>query len=263
MPALRYYGGKFRCARKIAAHFPPHLCYVEPFGGACGVLLRKEPSDLEVYNDLNGRLVNFFRMVRDRPQQLIRLLKRTPYSREEFLGAYEQAADPMEDARRFFVTAWQSFGGASGTRRTGWKRMHRKWDNCRAHITADWVNAIRNLALVRQRFERVQIEHDDALAVIARYDSPDALFYVDPPYPSETRNRRWCQRAYSHEMGALDHELLAAALMRVQGTVVLSSYPNEQYSRLFSGWHRVEFQAQTMNRTSATEVLWMNKAPSL
>lgn len=149
--------------------------------------------------------------------------------------------------------------GATGTRRTGWKRMHRRWDNCRVHVTTDWINACRNLINVRRRFERVQIERDDALAVIARYDSPTALFYVDPPYPSETRNRRWCQRAYSHEFAAMDHELLAAALGKCQGGVIVSSYPNEQYARLFKGWKRIEFQAQTMNRTSATEVLWLNE----
>lgn len=258
MPALRYYGAKFRAGRKIAALFPPHLCYVEPFGGACGVLLRKDPSDLEIYNDLNGRLVNFFRILREKPSALIRLLKRTPYSREEFLLSYEPSEDPLEDARRFFVSAWQSFGGASNAKRTGWKRMHRRWDNCRAHVTDDWVNSIRNLVVVRKRFERVQIEQDDALSVIARYDSPDALFYVDPPYPSDTRNRRWCQRAYSHELSAMDHELLASALKRCAGAVVLSSYPNIEYDRLFNGWSKVEFNSQTMNRTTAIEVLWFN-----
>lgn len=104
-PALRYYGGKFRLGSWIARHLPDHVAYVEPFGGAAGVLLRKDPSELEVYNDIDGSVVNFFKVLRERPQELIRQLKRTPFARAEFDLSFKPSPDPLEEARRFFVQA--------------------------------------------------------------------------------------------------------------------------------------------------------------
>lgn len=257
-PALRYYGGKFRLAHKIAPHFPDHQCYVELFGGAAGVLLRKEPSALEVYNDINGRLVNFFRQCRDNSSALIRALRRTPFAREEFLDSYHPSDDPLEDARRYAVLAWQGFGGPRTKKLTGWRSQRRLWDDNRANQVGDWLRLPRTLVAIRRRLALVQIEQDPWHKVLARYDSPHALFYVDPPYPSDTRNAGWCKRAYDHEFTALDHRELAGALRRIQGRAVVSCYPNTDYETFFEGWERVEFRAQTMNRTTATEVLWIS-----
>ncbi|MBN8247761.1 MAG: DNA adenine methylase [Verrucomicrobia bacterium] len=257
MPALRYYGGKFRLGRKICHLFPDHECYVEPFGGAAGVLMRNDPSPIELYNDLDRRVVNFFRVLRENPRDLIRAVERTPFSREEFDAAFHPSEAPVEDARRYFVLAWQSFGGPRTNKKTGWKCQKRVWENSRAHHMDEYRSAARNLVAVARRLRTVQIECDDAFRVIARYDSPRALFYVDPPYPADTRNESWCRSAYNFEFSSMQHELLAAALKRCKGAVVVSSYPNAQYDQLFSEWEKVEFYIQTMNGSIATEVLWL------
>jgi DNA adenine methylase len=208
-PALRYYGGKFRLGRWIAEHFPAHMTYVEPFGGAAGV------STTEC---------------------------------------------PVERARRYFVRSWQSFGGPSLVK-TGWKRQKALWvRNPRIHQIREWSNAVRNLAVVARRFMQVQIEHDDALKVIARYDSPETLFYCDPPYPDTTRSENWGRRAYTHEFSQQDHVHLANALKLVKGMALVSTYPNELYRELFEGWAVLETTCQTMNKTVATECLYLSPA---
>lgn len=109
-PVLKYYGSKFRLAQWIIKHFPEHRHYVEPFGGAANVLLVKEPSRLETYNDLNKSLVNFFRVLRDRPDELVEKVRLTPYARDEFEFCIESEPvdEPVEMARRLFFHLWMS-----------------------------------------------------------------------------------------------------------------------------------------------------------
>ncbi|CAB5540684.1 DNA adenine methylase [Citrobacter werkmanii] len=120
-PAIRYHGGKFRLASWIISHFPDHRCYVEPFGGAASVLLKKKQSEAEVYNDLDGDVVNLFRVLRDpvSSQALIDACALTPYSRVEFRCAYEPTDDPIEKARRLIVRATMGFGSAGATKGCG------------------------------------------------------------------------------------------------------------------------------------------------
>jgi DNA adenine methylase len=122
-PALRYFGGKFRLSKWILSQFPEHETYVEPFGGAMGVLLNKQPAHFEIYNDLDGEVVNFFRVLRDQPDELIRLIELTPYAREEQLLSFDDLAgvSEVERARRLYVRCWQSHGGGRTQWRTGWR----------------------------------------------------------------------------------------------------------------------------------------------
>jgi DNA adenine methylase len=256
-PLLRYYGGKWRLAPWIISHFPKHICYVEPFGGAASVLLRKEPSQFEVYNDLDQEVVNFFRVLRTQPRELFRALKYTPFAREEFEASYFPAADPVERARQFFVMAWQGYGGPRREKRTGWKNQARAWHSGRADQMSEWKQA-KQITQAVKRFENVQIENDDALKVIQRFDTPETLFYCDPPYPALTRNRRWAKTAYSEEIGGQDHLHLANLLQVVKGFAIISTYPNEMYDEVFSKWKKVTKTAQTMNKTIATEVLYIS-----
>lgn len=255
-PALRYYGAKFRIGRKIADLLPTHVTYVEPFGGAAGVLLKKPVSTVEVYNDLDGRVVNFFRILRKDAKALARAVSLTPYSRSEFDDSFDRSEDPMEDARRFFTCSWQSFGGPN--RSTGWKIQVAPWNNSRANQCKEWRSACRNLLRVAKRFRTVQVEHYDALKVITRFDSPDTVFYCDPPYPASTRNSRWCQSGYAHEFTSQDHVHLANLLSSIQGMALVSTYPNALYEDLFSEWRRIEFTSQTMNKTIATELVYLS-----
>lgn len=257
-PALRYPGGKFRLARWISQHFPPHMTYVEPFGGAAGVMLRKDPSPVEVYNDLDGAVVNFFRVLRERRRELLQAVKNTPFSRAEFDASFViDSPDPVENARRYFVQAWQSYGGPRFSKRTGWKYQNALWQRQKQMIDL-WNQSIRNLAVVADRLRSVQIESDDFLRVIARYDTPETLFYCDPPYPADTRNQDWMKTMYRLEFSSADHLHLANSLKRIKGLALVSTYPNEHYNELFAGWPSVTTTCQTMNKTIATEQLFIS-----
>jgi DNA adenine methylase len=258
-PAFRYYGGKFRLASWITQHFPSHVTYVEPFGGAAGVLLRKPLSPVEVYNDADSELFNFFQVLRDRRAEFLRALRYTPYSRQEHIQSFDvDVPCPVERARRFFIRGWQSFGGPSMSK-TGWKRQKGLWqNNPRICQLGEWRAGIKNLAAVAERFRKVQIEHDDALKVIAHYDSPDTLFYCDPPYPGSVRARQRRQ-SYTVELEPSDHVHLANALKRIKGLSIVSTYPNDLYTDLFKGWPSVTTTCQTTNHDRiATEQLYIS-----
>lgn len=257
-PVIRYFGSKWRLAPWIISHFPAHTCYVEPFGGSASVLLRKAPSKLEVYNDLDSEVVTFFRMLRTRPEELEYLLKNTPYSFEEYEQSFESSDDEIETARRFMVRMWMGYAGVSG-RKTGWKRQSRTWGSSRSMVIERWLKA-RDIANAVERFQQVQIEHRCALSVIKSFDEPSTLFYVDPPYPEETRTKRW-RNAYSMESDHDFHVHLINLIRDIKGACVISSYPNQLYDNHLSDWERVEKQANTIShKRVATEVLYIKKA---
>lgn len=254
--ALRYHGGKWKLASWIIKHFPEHIGYCEPYGGAGSVLLRKEPVKIEVYNDLNGQVVNFFRVLRERTGELIRAIELTPYSRLEFLEAQEPASDELESARRLYIWAWQGRGRAGAKEPGGWRFLSR--DTRAKTCTEDFSN-IEYLWWVADRFKGVQIECDDALKVIKRFDTEKTLFYVDPPYVSSSRGHRWRDAAYRMEYTDQEHEQLARVLRQVKGFVVLSGYPSELYDRLYKGWSVVERSISKDNGKSVgIERLWIS-----
>ena len=176
-PVLKYYGSKFRIGQWVIEHFPKHRHYVEPFGGAANVLLLKEPSKLETYNDLNGRIVNFFRVLRDEPEELIRLINLTPWARDEyeFCLCEPEAEDRIERARRLFFHLWMNYNGAYITHKGSWRRHKSGTRSVTADIKPE------NLFEASTRFLKIQIENRDAFKLIKEFDSPDTLFYLDPP----------------------------------------------------------------------------------
>lgn len=265
-PALRYHGGKFRLAPWVMGFFPPHRTYVEPFGGAAGVLLQKPRSYAEVYNDLDGEIVNFFRVLRD-PDMRTRLLERlvlTPYARDEFEDAWCDTSDPIERARFTAIRAQMGFGSAGATKgKTGFRV-----DTKRAYGTAQqlWIEYPRTVATAGERLAGVLIENRPAIEVIRQHHTPDTLFFVDPPYVFNTRVLQANGKGYyRHEMSDADHEALLDALLELEGMVVLSGYPSSLYDQRLADWQRFE----TSSRISAgrgtgvrTEVAWINRACS-
>lgn len=265
-PIMRYHGGKWKLAPWVLQHFPPHTTYTEAFGGAGSVLLRKVASPVEIYNDLDERIVRLFRVLRDssKAAELIRQLELTPYSRAEHDLSYEATDDDLEHARRVIVRSMFGHGsrGATSAHRTGFRVARR--DAFTAPM--DWQNYPPALRYVVTRLKAVTVECDDAAKVLKRYDAPDALHFVDPPYVLATRSKGgasagW-QRTYAHEMTDEQHEQLAAELHALQGMVVLCGYPSSMYESLFSNWERRETQTRTDGRILRTEVLWLNPACS-
>lgn len=259
-PALRYHGGKFRLAPKILAQLPPsssYTTYVEPFAGGLGVLLRKEPSMLEYVNDLDGEVVNFWEVLRDRRREFLQAIRSTPYSRAAYEQAFEVAADPLERARRLYIRSWQGRGGCRATWRTGWRTQ--KQNSRNKTVWSDWTD-LRHLAGISRRLRRVGLENDNALALLRRYDSLTTLHYVDPPYLAETRSR-WGGKAYACDFGAPEqHQRLAEVLHGLKGMVALSGRPTELYAELFEGWQRRDFQMLQDSGGSAVDSLWLNPA---
>jgi len=261
-PVLRYHGGKWKLAPWIVSHFPAHRVYIEPFGGAASVLMRKPRSYAEVYNDLDGEVVNVFRVLRDPAQaaELERLLRLTPFAREEFKASYDAAPnDPIEQARRTITRAYLGFGSNAHNRVTGFRSNSNRSGTTPAH---DWANYPDHISSYTARLRGVVVETKDAAALIQQHDSPETLFYVDPPYPHSTRRMGQCEN-YRHELTDDQHRGLAQILRSVRGAVVLSGYPCPLYDEeLYSDWWRVARRAHADGAGDRTEVLWMNFAPA-
>lgn len=267
-PLLRWHGGKWLLAPWIISHFGKHRCYVEPFGGAWSVGFRKSRTYAEVWNDLDAELVNLFRVLREpsKGAELVRLLRLTPFARDEFYACYEQANEPVERARRLIVRAFMGHGsdGASGVYRTGFRANSTRSGTTPAH---DWSNYPAALAAIVERVTGVVIESRQAIDVMRRHDSAETLHYVDPPYLHETRaraNRRPDNGGvYRHELTDQQHAALLADLRTLEGMVVLSGYPSSLYDEMLPGWSRVERAAHADGALERTEVLWLNPAAAM
>jgi DNA adenine methylase len=260
-PPIIYSGSKVTLGARIAALFPPHGHYVEPFCGSLAVLLAKPQSAMETVNDLDSALQTFWRVLRDRPAELERACALTPHSLAEFRAAEDVDApvDDLERARRVWVRFTQ--GRAGRLRHTGWR--HYVDPAGSTHGMPDYLDGyVGRIAAAAARLHHVSLECRPALEVIEWYGrSPDVLLYLDPPYLGSTRPGR----AYRHELtGDDEHRELAAALHGVKASVVLSGYPSDLYDReLFAGWNRAEFASGTGQNAETwanrTEVIWSNR----
>jgi DNA adenine methylase len=266
--AFGWYGGKYSHLDWLLPLLPETKHYCEPFGGSAAVLVNREPALVETYNDIDGELVNFFRVLRDNQDALIKAIGLTPFSREELrlaVGEPEDGVSDLERARRFFVRARQVRTGLAQTASEG------RWAHCKltsragmAGAVSRWLGSVEGLAEIAQRLLRVQIENAPAIEVIERYDSPDTLFYCDPPYAHESRSDT---KAYAFEMTDDEHRALARALHAARGKVALSGYHCELMDELYGAWTYVEAPVKKAHSTntrpdgskqSRTEVLWIN-----
>lgn len=253
-----YFGSKQRVASWIASLLPEHGHYVEPFAGGLSVLLAKRPSPMETVNDLDGELMAFWRVLRDRPTELLRACMLTPHGRAELAATWDPTTDELELARRIWSRLAQ---GRSGTlRNTGWRHYIDPAGSSTSMPGYLEAYALR-LAAAAERLHGVSLEALPALEVITRYGSrPNVLLYVDPPYLGTTRG--WGNNYRCEMKGEADHRDLAAALHDCTAAVVLSGYDSPLYAELYDGWHRCEQRTMTGNARSAkgrTEVLWSNR----
>lgn len=261
-PPFAYYGGKTKLAPRIAALLPTHRCYVEPFAGSLAVLLAKRRAPHEVINDLDGHVVNFWRQLRDHPDDLERLCRLTPYSREEFITCADlDIDDDLERARRWWVRVTQAYGRLQ---RSGWSTGVSR-SGSRAATTLAYTE---RFAAVAERLRTVAVEHKPAVEVIEVYDAPNAVIYADPPYLGTARRRdKGDSPAYPTDMDdEASHVELAAALNACRGTVILSGYASPLYDDLYASWSRIEFDVHVPSANSvgdgtarAVEVLWVNR----
>jgi DNA adenine methylase len=257
-PLLHYHGGKWRIAPWILSFFPAHRTYAELFGGGGSILLRKTRAHEEIYNDIDGDIVNLFRVARDRGEELKGLIELTPYSREEFVLAYCAADDPVEQARRTIVRAFMGHSacGATGAMdndktSTGFRAMSDRAGVTAARVWAKYADAF---DAIIKRLQGVVIENRDYLAVLKQQDAAGALFYADPPYPLSTRD---AGTDYRYEMSDDDHIRLAESLYHTNGAAIVSGYPCALYDDLYKGWTRREKQTVAGGAAKRMEILWM------
>ncbi len=257
-PVLRWHGGKWRLAPWIISHFPDHRVYVEPFGGAASVLMRKPRSYAEVYNDLDNEVVNLFRILRsDRAQDLIDSLFLTPFAESEFRAAYGDTECSLERARRTVIRSFQGFGSNGVHQNTGFRSNSNRSGTSPAR---DWMNYPSELVKIVDRLRGVCVMNRDAKEVMTIHDGPGTLHYVDPPYVKSTRSDQ--NDDYAHELTDDDHLGLLAFLRSLNGRVVLSGYLNEMYDDALRGWHVAKREALADGARKRTECLWMNFDPA-
>lgn len=254
-----WYGGKYSHLEWLLPLLPECEHYCEPYAGSAAVLLNRQPSPVETYNDLDGEVVNFFRVLRDRPAELIKAIGLTPFSKEEFRLAVRPArtrVSDLERARRFFVRARQVRTGLAQ------KASEGRWANClltsrggMSGVISRWLGSVDGLADVAERLVRVQIENDDAIRVMVRYDSPGTLFYCDPPYPHESRGD---SHAYGYEMTDAEHRRLASTVHGLRGRVAVSGYRCQLMDELYGDWKRHDAPAKLCHsvKKMRQEALW-------
>lgn len=259
--AFGWYGGKFSHLDWLLPLLPDSHHYCEPYAGSAAILLNRMPSPVETYNDIDGQLVNFFRVLREQPEDITRAIALTPFSREEFYKAiYETSEDisNLEQARRFFVRARQARTGLAQTATLG------RWANCRntsrsgmSGVVSRWLGGIEGLPEIGERLARVQVENRPALDVIRLYDDEGTLFYCDPPYLHATRGDN---KAYGFEMNNEEHVNLAMLLNKIKGKAAISGYRCDLMDTLYKDWKRydaLEKHAHSIKKIRQ-ECLWMN-----
>ena len=264
--AFGWYGGKFSHLDWLLPLLPHTKHYCEPFGGSAAVLLNRKPSPVETYNDIDSELVNFFRVLRNQREELIQNIGLTPFSREELRNAVNpkitSTLTELERARRFFVRARQVRTGLAQTASEG------RWAYCRltsragmAGSVSRWLGSVEGLSEIVQRLLRVQIENGDAVSIIKRYDSPQTLFYCDPPYPHDSRSD---VKAYAYEMTDDQHRELGKILQKVKGYVAISGYESDLLDEIYGNWHKTAGPVKKANsiKKERQELLFTNYDPT-
>ena len=251
-PITRY-GGKGQNAPRMLPHFAPAKVYAEPFFGAGGMFFRVPPTmyEHEAVNDLDASIVTFFRVLRDQPEELARVIAATPYARDEFIAALARSPDPIEEARRVWVRGRQGFGGKASCA-GDWGRNPGDKQNWPPHKSE---TKRESLSTYSARLRRVAIDNIDGCEFIDKWGREETFVYADPGYVDTD--------CYEHRV---DHRLLAAACHGAVGRgakVCVSGYPSALYDELFAGWRTVEFDVSLKGTRDSTgmrrtECLWLS-----
>mgnify|MGYP001602125970 CR=1 FL=1 len=231
---LRYYGGKAFLAPTLLALLPMHTTYCEVFGGTGNLLFVKTPSKLEIFNDIDNNITNFFTVIKNQElfEQFIDNLNFVVYGREQLKLALVDCTDNnIEKAVNWFIITQQSF---NGLKNAGWST------GLFNNRGLEFYNKIKYTHHIHQRLRNVMVENKDFRSLIPSYDSPETLFYLDPPY---TGPLRISKNRYQYEMTEEDHQALVQLLLKVQGMSILSGYKNTIYTELEDvGWKRIDIE---------------------
>lgn len=249
---LNYPGAKWGMAKQIVSMMPPHRSYLEPFFGSGAVLFNKPPSAIETVNDIDGDITNFFKVLRECPQELAEAISLTPYSRDVFNDAHEnRGTESFDRAYRFAIRSRMGHGFKT-YQKTGFKIDVYARD--RSYCVNCWNAMPERIFEAAARLKRVQIENRPALDLIRKFNYDNVLIYADPPYLLNTRGGK----QYKHEMDEQEHIELLAALKAHKGPAIISGYPSDMYDRELRGWNTIHKRSYNQNSDARTEVLWFN-----
>lgn len=267
-PALRFYGGKWNIGKWIISHWPRHKARVIPFAGGLNEELQAPLVKIITANDADGRVFNFFHVLRECPDALVNAIRFTPWHEDEYKLGRIESDDPLEDARRFWCACWMSVQGGPNPGKSGFrlqKQPDGRWARgCKAGVDLEHLYAISN------RLKFIQFLNRDAREIIEMHlDIPDTLIYCDPPYLKETRA---VATGYTHDSDLALHIETAELLNKAKGYVVVCGYsfnqdgtPNEVYKELYEsrGWVRKDITARTNSGGDNIESLWLSPKTAL
>ncbi len=254
---LNYPGSKWSMAELIIGLMPKHKSYLEPFFGSGAVFFNKDKVVLETVNDIDGRLVNCFRMMRDQPEKLQYLVMHTLYSREEFYLSQTPAEDPVEDARRMLVRLWFGVGGKT-IAMPGF-RKNISWNG--PYTAYEWTDMYSRIGQASMRLKGAQIETMDATKLLTQTNDKDTLIYCDPPYVKS----KLVSEHYANDFTDQQHEDLLNALLQHKGPVLVSGYMSDLYADALSEWYTVKKDTKvgitSEKKSDREEIVWCNFEP--
>lgn len=257
---LMYPGGKWRIAPQLVLLIPEHHTYLEPFFGSGAVFFQKEPSAIETINDLDNDVVNLFTCIREHPEDLAKCIDLTPYARSVYEQAWEEKIEEMDNIQRaanFLIRCWQSFNFRT-SKKVGWKSDVAGRESM--YTLKNWNNLPNTIFQVANRLKNVQIEHQDAITLIERYNYPNVFMYIDPPYLHETRLET-NHHQYIYEMTKDDHIRLLNLLKNSKAKVMISGYDSPLYNQMLEGWQTSIFNGRAGSSGKRIEKVWMNYCP--
>ncbi|WP_310603577.1 DNA adenine methylase [Anaerosporobacter sp.] len=250
---LKYPGSKWNLVPHILPMIPKHHTYLEPYFGSGAILFSKEPSDIEMINDLDGNVVNLFNCIREDPERLARMVLATPFSREVYDETYEtQHDEAFEKALQFLTKCWQGYGFRTNGSKVGWKNdvqgresMYALWD---------WYKLPDKILQIAERLRKVQIENRPALEVMKRFDYENVFMYLDPPYVLDTRTGE----QYLYEMSDEEHEELLIFSVESKAKIMISGYESDLYNEYLKGWNKEQFNSCAEMGAKRIETVWYN-----
>lgn len=255
---VKYPGSKWGIAKWIISHFPEHHSYLEPFFGSGAVLFNKARSNIETVNDLDGNVVNLFEWIRNDPEKLAHEIHYTPYARQVYEDAYATTPeDSLQKAVNFYIRLNMGHGFRTTGEKVGWKNDVQGRE--KSYASMNWVNLPGKILEAAERLRGVQIENRPAVELMERFNYPNVLVYLDPPYVLCSRSEK--RKQYQHEMSDRDHEELLKTAKLHQGPVLISGYDSELYNTELKDWYREEITCYSQIHSKKKEVLWMNFEP--
>lgn len=253
---VKYPGSKWGIAKWIISHFPEHHSYLEAFFGSGAVLFNKPRSNIETVNDLDGNVVNLFEWIKRDPEKLAHEIYYTPYARQVYEDVYTAVPeDSLQKAVNFYIRLNMGYGFRTNGEKVGWKNDIQGRE--KAYAAKDWTSLPEKIMQASERLRGVQIECRPAVEIIKRFNYPNVLVYLDPPYVLSTRHGK----QYRCEMDDPGHEELIDTAKAHKGPVLISGYDSDLYNDLLKDWYREEITCYTQSVSKKKEVLWMNFEP--